>query len=182
MAQSVENVYSEAFFELCAEADCIDTAFEELGEVSELIFSEENRDYARLLASPLIKDDDKRKSLESVFGGRVSDLTLDFLSVLSKNGRIMFLPAVYSEFKKLYYKKNNIMEVTAVTSQKMSAGLREKLVKKLEQTSKNKVILIERLDPSILGGIILKYQDTEIDASVASGLDRIKAQIDGVIA
>ena len=182
MAQSVENVYSEAFFELCAEADCIDAAFEELGEVSELIFSEENCDYAKLLASPLIKDDDKRKALENVFGGKISDLTLDFLSVLSKNGRIMFLPAVYSEFKKLYYKQNKIVEVTAVTSMKMSAELKEKLVKKLEKTSGNKVILVEKLDPSILGGIILKYQDTEIDASVASGLEHIKAQIDGVIA
>ncbi len=182
MAECVESVYSEAFFQLCEEADCLDAAFEELSDVNEIVFSDENSDFVRLLASPLIKDDDKRASLEAVFKGRLSELTLDFISVVTKNGRIEYLPEVFGEFKKLYYKKKKIMEVTAVTSQKLSDKLREKLITKLEQTSGNKVILIEKLDPSILGGIVLRYSDAEIDASVASGLDRIKARIDGVIA
>ena len=64
----------------------------------------------------------------------------------------------------------------------MSASLREKLIGKLEAASGCRVDLVEKLDPAILGGIVLRYRGTEIDASVASGLERIKAQIDGVIA
>ncbi|MBQ6633574.1 MAG: ATP synthase F1 subunit delta [Ruminococcus sp.] len=182
MAECVESVYSEAFFELSLDADCVDRSFEELESVCSILNTDENKDFVSLLASPLIKDDDKRKALTDVFGGRISQLTLDFLSVVAKNGRIVYLPAMFSQFKALYCKHKNILEVTAVTSVKMSASLREKLIGKLEAASGCRVDLVEKLDPAILGGIVLRYRGTEIDASVASGLERIKAQIDGVIA
>ena len=63
----------------------------------------------------------------------------------------------------------------------MSETLRKKLVAKLENVSGKSIILHEKQDKSILGGIVLRYGNTEIDSSVKSKLDKIKAQIDSAI-
>ena len=65
--------------------------------------------------------------------------------------------------------------------QPLSDKLRKKLVDKLQSVSGKTVILHEKLDKSILGGIVLRYANTEIDSSVKTKLDNIKAQIDRII-
>ena len=110
---------------------------------------------------------------------------------MSEKGRIRFLPEICAKFKELYEKHNNIIEVTAVTAMPLSERLRDKLVAKLEAVSgakivqterRTKIVLVEKVDKSLMGGIVLRYSDTEIDGSVRTKLDNIKAQIDGVIA
>ena len=182
MANSVENVYAQALFELCCEDKCAEAVFDELGTGKEIIFSDENQSYIELLASPLIAAADKENALKSVFEGKISDLTLDFLRLLSEKERIKFLPGIYNEFKEMYYKMSNILEVTAVTSRSLSERLKDKLVNKLETVSGKKIILSEKTDESILGGIVLRYGNTEIDSSVKTKLEKLKKQIDGVIA
>ena len=81
----------------------------------------------------------------------------------------------------MYYDKKNILEVTATTVQPLSEKLREKLVQKLEGASGKSIILHEKQDKSILGGIVLRYGNTQIDSSVRTKLDKIKAQIDSAI-
>lgn len=69
-----------------------------------------------------------------------------------------------------------------MTAMPLSERLRNKLVAKLEAVSGAKIVLVEKVDKSLMGGIVLRYSDTEIDGSVRTKLDDIKAQIDGVIA
>lgn len=114
--------------------------------------------------------------------GRVQPVTLNYLCLVSEKGRIRFLPEICAKFKELYEKHNNIIEVTAVTAMPLSERLRDKLVAKLEAVSEAKIVLVEKVDKSLMGGIVLRYSDTEIDGSVRTKLDNIKAQIDGVIA
>lgn len=182
MADSIENVYSTALFELCEENDCLEKVFCELGEVKELVFCKENQDFAELLSSPLVKGAEKKNSLCAVFEGRLSVLSLDFLCLLAEKGRFNFFPAIYEDLRRKYNDKMGILEVTAVTSQPLSDRLRKKLTQKLEAVTGKKVVLSEKTDSSILGGILLRYGSVEIDSSVRSRLDKLKAQIDSVIA
>lgn len=182
MADSIQNVYSTALFELCNEQDCLGPVFDELGEIERLVFSDENKEYAQFLSSPLISAEDKTRSLDAVFGGKISPLTLDFMCLIAEKGRFSYLPLVYEDFRAKYNEQMNILEVTAVTAQPMSAGLSAKLKAKLEKVSGKTVVLTEKTDKSILGGIVLKYGNTEINSSVKSKLDKLRAQIDNVIA
>lgn len=182
MADSVENIYGTALFQACLEENCLEAVYPELGQIKDIIFSPEQGDFVELLASPLVSEDEKNSALEKIFQGRVNTLTLNFLCLLSSKGRIKYLPQITENFKALYNKHMNILEVTAVTVAPLSDRLRDKLIAKLEAVSGAKVVLIEKIDKSLLGGIVLRYSDTEIDQSVKTKLDRIKAQIDGVIA
>ena len=76
----------------------------------------------------------------------------------------------------------NILEVTVITSQAMSDGIRQKLKDKLGSVSGKTILLDERVDRALLGGIILRYENTEIDSSVKGKLEKLKKQIDSTIA
>ena len=181
MANSVEVVYSTALFQLCDEQNTLDSAFEELEQVTQIIFDESPKEFVEMLYSPLIPFEDKQKALTEIFGGKLSDTVLDFLCVLTQKGRIKFLPAVAQCFRQSYYERKNILEVTATTVQPLSESLRKKLVDKLQSVSGKSIILHEKQDKTILGGIVLRYGNTEIDSSVRTKLDKIKSQIDAII-
>ena len=181
MANSVENVYSTAIFELCDEQGTLEDTYQELTEVSKILSDPSQAEFLELLSSPLISFEDKQKVLFEVFSGRLSDVTLDFLCVVTQKGRIRKLPSITQQFKQMYYDKKNILEVTATTVQPLSEKLREKLVQKLEGASGKSIILHEKQEKSILGGIVLRYGNTQIDSSVRTKLDKIKAQIDSAI-
>lgn len=178
MAESVKNVYANAMFQLCEEQGCCDEVFEEL-DSARVIFRD-NEELVRLLASPLIENDEKRNVLEKIFGGRVCASTLDFFCVVTEKGRAAFLESICDEFKQLYYKKNNIVEVSVITAKPLSARLRDRLDGKLAATLGKKIIMHESVDASIIGGIIVRYDNSEMDSSVRGQLDKLKAQLDSV--
>ena len=178
MADSIGNIYGNALFEVCCEENCLDEVYGELGSIRDILFSQGQEEYVELLASPLVTENEKRAALEKVFMDRIQPVTLNFLCLVSEKGRIRFLPEICAKFKELY----DIIEVTAVTAMPLSERLRDKLVAKLEAVSGAKIVLVEKVDKSLMGGIVLRYSDTEIDGSVRTKLDNIKAQIDGVIA
>lgn len=180
MAESLRNVYAEAVFELCCEQGIEEKAAEEIEAVGK-IFSE-NEEFVKVLKSPLIGFDEKKKLLDSVLGGRVCDTVFDFICLASEKGRAGYIPQICEEYKALYYKKQGILEVSVVTAMPMSEALAAKLKDKLEKTLEKKVIMKQSVDKGLIGGIIVRYEGAELDSSVKGRLDRLKAQIDGIIA
>ncbi|MBR1765323.1 MAG: F0F1 ATP synthase subunit delta [Ruminococcus sp.] len=180
MAESVKNIYAEAVFELCEERGITAAACEELEAVGEVF--DQNPDFVRLLRSPLVDMDEKKQLLEKVFAGQLSDTVSDFLCVATEKGRADCVPDICREFKALYHKQQNILEVYVTTAMPMSERLEQKLKDKLALTLGKTVIMHTAVDKALIGGIVVKYDNTELDSSVRGKLDRLKAQIDGIIA
>ena len=180
MAETLERVYATALFELCCENDCLAEVYDEFGQIKDVLA--DNDEYVKLLSSPLVANEDKHEILDKTFGGKVSDMFFDFLCVLSDKGRVSAYDAIFGEFKSMYNKHMNILEVKVTTSEKMSDNIRQKLVDKLSSVTGKSIVLDEGIDKSLLGGIIVKYENTEIDSSVKGKLDKLKRQIDSTIA
>ena len=180
MAECLENVYAKAMFELCREQGCCDEVYREL-EQCEVVFRD-NEDFLSILSSPLISLSDRIDVLEKVFNSRVSGIVLDFFCVVTEKGRARFLPSICTEFKRLYFKDRNILEVKVVTAVPLSSALSMKLKEKLEKTLNKKIIMHESTDRGLLGGIIVRYENSEIDSSVRGRLGKLKLQINSVIA
>ena len=180
MADSLKNIYAQAVFELCCEQGIVKEATEEMEAVG-AVFAE-NEEFVKVLRSPLVTSDEKKQLLESVFGGRVSTTVFDFLCLVTDKDRAGFIPQICEEFKALYYKQQGILEVSVVTAMPISDRLAERLKAKLEAVLDKQVIMKQSVDKSLIGGIIVKYEGAELDSSVKGRLDRLKAQIDGIIA
>lgn len=180
MAGKLEKVYADALFELAVEDNTLDTVAEEMEAVAGIM--NENSDFLKLLSAPTVSDKDKKSMLSKAFEGRISDTVFNFINVLCDNGRIKYLIAISQQFKDMYNDKNGILEVIVTTTMPLSDNLREKLVLKLEKISSKKIQLVEKIDTSIMGGIVLNYNNTQIDASVKKRLDTMRQQIDSIIA
>ncbi|MBQ8827312.1 MAG: F0F1 ATP synthase subunit delta [Oscillospiraceae bacterium] len=180
MTGSVGKIYSEAIFELAAEQGCGGQVFEELTSLRKIWT--ENPGLAKLLSAPTISLKEKLGIIEKSFKGRVSDIIYNFLCVITEKGRASSLTEIADSYKEKWYEKENIAEVTVTTCSPLSDALRKKLVKKLEDVYKKKVVLEEKTDSSLIGGIVVNYGNTMLDGSVKNRLDSIQKQIKGIIA
>lgn len=180
MAESLKNVYAEAVFQLCEERGITSQAAEELEGVGE-VFSQ-NEDFVKVLRSPLVTDAEKKELIKNAFGGRVCDTVYDFICLTVDKGRAGAIAQICEKFKQLYYKQQGILEVSVVTAMPISDELQAKLKTKLEQMLSKKIIMKLSVDKSLIGGIIVRYEGSELDSSVKSRLDRLRSQIDSIIA
>ena len=180
MAGKLEKVYADALFELAQEENNLDCIAEEIEAVS-VLFSQ-NEDFTKLLSVPTVSLCEKKKLLSECFEGKINDTVFNFLNVLCDNGRINHLVSVASCFKEMYNDNKGILEVTVTTIRPLSDTLRQKLADKLAKISGKQIVLVEKTDAAIMGGIVLNYNNTQIDASVKSRLDTMRQQIDSIIA
>lgn len=180
MTGSVGKIYSEAIFELAAEQGCGEQVFKELTSLRSIWM--ENPGLAKLLSAPTISLKEKLSVVEKAFKGRVSETVYNFLCVITEKGRASALTEIADSYKEKWYEKENIAEVTVTTCNPLSDSMRKKLVDKLESVYKKKVVLEEKTDASLIGGIVVNYGNTMLDGSVKNRLDSIQKQIKGIIA
>ena len=180
MAQSVEKVYADALFELCVEENTLEETFEELKALRAIF--DDNPELPQLLSSPSMGESDKHAVIDNIFKGRVMDTTFNFLCVLADHGRVRFFDKIEEVFHGLYNDKKGILEVEVVTSEPLGSALEQKLKAKLENKSGKSVVIKKKVDKSIIGGIIIRYSDSEIDGSLRKRLDDLRKSIDSYIA
>lgn len=180
MTGMIEKTYAQAVFELGLEDDTLDTLYREITEVSHIF--DANPELMKLLSAPTISTEEKLSVLGRLFKGKISEEAYHFLCVLTEKNRAKFLGKIAAELKQKYNDHYGIVEITATTSIPLSEALRTKLISKLESVSGKKINLVERLDKSILGGIVLNYGNTQMDASVKARLDALRLQMKNLIA
>lgn len=179
MTGSFEYNYAEALFELSLENDCLESVYEEFLSVTQIL--NENPDFVKFLNLPTVEWNEKEKIISKAFSDKLGEVMFNFLNVTAQKGRVKGLSLIFSEFKALYNDKMNILEATATTAIPLTDSLRERLIDKLSAVSGKKIVLKERVDSKIIGGIVLSYNNTEIHASVRDKLEKLKAQINSIV-
>ena len=165
--------YAQALYELGCEENISKEIFDDLT----LACSSINHDYKKLMDAPDISLEEKEKLLDSAFSNSVNAYTLNFFKLLAKNKAFAAIDRCKNEYEKKYNFDNNIEKAEVVSAVALNAQLLDKLTKKLEDTTKKTVLLTTKVDPSVLGGLIIKFDNMLLDASVKSKLESIKRQI-----
>ncbi len=172
--KSLAITYAHSLFSLAEDEGLTEKIYEELISIAD-IFSE-NPDYEVLLDSPTVPVEKRFGLIDEAFAPYMEYVT-NLIKILCEKRRIHVFRDCVKEYDKLYYEKLGIKRVTAITATKLSDELREKLIKKLEKEWGKKIELTEKVDPSILGGIVLRTDNSQTDASVRTRLEQLKAQI-----
>ena len=180
MAKTVSGLYADVLLEIAKEDGSGETLEQELFVLGELIG--DNPELVAAMTAPTISNAEKAQILGNIFGGRISQTTLNFLCVLAEKNRFGYLKAIADKYREGYYEMCGISEVTVTTAVPLKPAAREKLMRKLEKMYKGRIILRERVDSSILGGMVISCRDSCIDGSVKAELGRIHRQIRDVIA
>jgi len=173
MNQSAITVrYAKAFFGLAKEKNILGTLKTDI-ELVNLVCAN-SADFIFLLESPVVKTSKKISVIKSVFADKINKFSVQFLLLIIKNRRETFIPGICRNFLALTKKDQNIRSAKLTTATEISSASIEKITKLLSQELHATIELSNHVNPDILGGIILRVEDNQFDASVASQLKRIK--------
>jgi len=170
--------YAQALMSLAQQSNIVDQVGNDINTIAETLKgSEELKEF---FASPLYKPEQKKAILSQVFGDGLHSYTQNFLMVLVDRRRIMLLAGICSEFQALLRKLNQVVlaEVTTVrelTSEQTQA-LKDKVI---ALTGAHQVDLDIKLDPELIGGVVIKIGSQVIDASIRGQLRRIALRLGG---
>jgi F-type H+-transporting ATPase subunit delta len=175
---ALANIYARSLYDLADQQGghgAIESILGELEDVLEL--AREDGKFSEFLSSRVLPVEQRAASIDRMFKGRASDLTIRFLQVLNQKDRLGHLPAIVGAFDEIVQHKFGRIEVDVYTAGPISAeelrGIRETLRAKLGREP----IVHPYVDQGMIGGIKLQIGDRLIDGSLATQLRRMKDQI-----
>lgn len=172
----IHEIYSDVLFELAQENGQVAEVLEDMEAVAKVFEAEP--EFLNLLTFNHLKEDDKCAILKRVFGGRINELTLNFLCVLARHNRLGFLFGICDRYELLMEQLRNIQHFEVTLSKTPDERELEKIKQDLRDAVGTEVKLSVQVDPDILGGIVIRKGDTVIDNSVRTLLARaVKAVI-----
>lgn len=176
MDQSTINVrYSKAFFETAKEKKLMDTFKDDIELVSSVCKS--SKDFNLLLESPVVKSSKKKELVKAIFSGKVHELTLNFLQLIIENKRENHIPGICLTFLDMVRTNQNIKSAVITTATEIEPAILEKVRLLLEKELDARIELSSTVKPDIIGGIVLRIDDKQYDASIASQLRKIKQKL-----
>lgn len=173
--ESVARRYAAALFEQARKSDTVPVAGEELRLVAETVAADGRM--RATLSQPVVTEERKNQLFEQAFGGRVSPATLGFLHLLVEKRRIGLLPQVQAEFARLVLDFRNIAHATAVSAVPLAPDQLQALERSLEARTGKDIELETQVDPSLLGGVLVRIGDTVYDGTVKGKLERLREQL-----
>ncbi len=129
------------------------------------------------LASPRISQEQKEAMLDRIFNGRVDSRLLNFLKILCRRGRISSLRAIQMTATVLREEQLGKQRVTVTSAQALSDEQKNQIKSRLRAANNIDAILIEKIDASLLGGIVLRIGDKVLDGSVLGKMQSIRSAV-----
>ncbi len=172
---NVADRYAKALMELSAEQNTTDPLATELAEMGQTISG--SRDLRVFLGSPLVKADKKGAALHAVFS-QASQVVERLIDLLVSKGREAELPAIVTAFGQLHDRARKIGRAEVTSAAPLSDAQRSRLKAELEGRSDGGTVeLTYRVDPSLLGGLVIKQGDTVQDGSLRYQLEKLREQL-----
>jgi F-type H+-transporting ATPase subunit delta len=181
---SVADTYADALYESARDKDAVAAVRSDLSDFVATV--DGSPEFAAVLANPEIET----KAKKAAVGALVKDATPlmgNFLQVLIDRGRIDELPSVSAAFEARVTAAEGRIEVQAVTAVPLDDDLRGKLIARIESQTGLSALLTEEVDPTIVGGLVLRVGGMVLDASLREGLAGMRrtlsrAAIDSAVA
>jgi F-type H+-transporting ATPase subunit delta len=136
----------------------------------------ENAELSNFIANPTTKVEVKESALLEVFSN-VNAVSKSLLHLLYENKRFEILGDIATEYNTLFDEMNGIEVAKVTTAIAMDADLQSKVLAKIATFSNKKITIESTIDPSIIGGFILRIGDKQYNASVANRLQVLKREL-----
>lgn len=169
--------YAAAILNAARKTDAIDQVESDLGLVSYTL--ESSPSLARILRSPVIPRERKKSVIEEVFCGKLHFLTLSFLKLLVEKRREDLIPAIESEYTQLADDARGVVRALVKTAVEMSSEETARLAEVISRITGKTALLSTEVDPSIIGGVVVRIADTVIDGSIWGQLCAIRERLLG---
>ena len=170
----VEKESAKALYELAEEQKCVSVIEEELKAISNICSDE---DTMKFFLAPSIQLEDKKKVVLKSFKG-FNETLINFLFVLLDNRRFDLIHNINNEFTQIILNKNEILPIKLISAKKLDKNQIDKITLSIRLRFNNKKLKIENIvDETLIGGIKILANDTEIDLSTKNSILELKESL-----
>ena len=168
--------YAKALMQLAEEKKSLDLVVADVEMIHDLI--NKSDDLRMLLASPLINSDKKQSILNSLFSGKANELTMSFIQLVVEQNREASLGLMAQEFISIFNEKNNIATVSLTTAKELDKNSKELILNTIKaKYNYSKIQLEETVDSDLIGGLVMRIGDRQLDASIRGQLRKIENEL-----
>ena len=164
--------YAKALFELGKEKNQLRNLHEDIVKISGLC--RESKEFMNLLENPVLSVSQKKQVFLKIFQFSISDQALQFILLIAGNHREFEIPGICRNFIEMVRKDQGIIPATVTTARKLSENMLSQIKKNLEKETGKEIELMDKVNPSIIGGMILRLEDQQFDGSISTQLKKIK--------
>lgn len=169
---TVASRYAKSLFGLSQEQGNVDAVKADIEQIIAVI--QANSQLQTVLKNPIISADKKYAILTALFEGKVNPLILSFFSILVKKGRGDLLLDIAQEFIREYNEVKGIVKATVISATALSENNLNNLASKIANEINAQVVLTNTVDPSLIGGFVVRIGDRQVDASIAGKLNKLE--------
>jgi F-type H+-transporting ATPase subunit delta len=172
--EEIAEVYARALFQAAEENDVLDRVHDELGEVADAL--DENEDLKMFFFSPYFSAEEKEGAVDKVVSG-ADERTVNFLKLLAERHRMPVLFRIRRDFDELWAEEKKLLSVSVTSAVELDDKLVKDIGKRIEEQTGRDVELSSKVDPYVLGGLVVRVGNMVLDASVRNRLEQLRKQV-----
>ena len=173
------ELYGGSLYDLAVEENAAAAMMEELDGIRKIF--KENPDYVRLLSEPSIPKAERLSLIDQAFDGQVHPYINNFMKVLCKEGLIRELYGCIAQFRSRFYKDQNIAEATVTSAVPLSEKQISALQAKLEKLSGKTILLQQKVDAGVIGGLRVEVDGKQFDGTVENRISTVRRKVTEII-
>ena len=172
--EEIASVYARSLFEVAQEQGKLDDVRDQLGEFSDALDS--NQEMQVFFFSPYFSTPEKEEGLDKVVTGAEPILN-NFLKLLIEKHRMPAVFRVRRSFDELWQRENKLLPVEITSAIELDKKTVKQIGDRIGEETGQKIELSERVDPDILGGLVVRVGNSIIDSSIRARLDSLRKQV-----
>jgi F-type H+-transporting ATPase subunit delta len=172
--EHIARVYAEALFGVAKEKGKLDAIREQLGQFADALA--DNREMQLFFFSPYFSSAEKGDGLKKAITGAEPEL-VNFLELLIEKHRMPVIFRMRRQFDSLWDKENKRLGVTVTSAVELDPEVAERIGSEIEQQTGNTVELESRVDPDILGGLVVQVGNMVLDTSIRNRLEKLRKSV-----
>ena len=170
----VATRYAKSFLGLASEKGKLDEALNDMELIKRTTL--ENRELLMLLKSPVVKTDKKVSILQQIYGKKISEISMLFINLITKNRRERFLLEISDAFVAQYKELKGITSAVVTSATELSEEAKKRIQTIVQQEIGGTVELQAEVNPDLIGGFVLRIGDKQLDTSVQNKVNKLKRE------
>lgn len=171
----VAKRYAQALFEVASEKQQIDLVEQELDQVKQLF--NDNPAFLQFLQHPQISGGAKKKEVNTIFQGKLSEVTINFLNLLIDKKREEIFPSIPQYFTEKANEARGLVDAVVISVKPLSEEEKQGIADSFKKLLNKEVRVTNQIDNAIMGGVVVQVGDRVYDGSIAGKLNRLQQSL-----
>jgi F-type H+-transporting ATPase subunit delta len=172
--EEIAEVYSRALFDVAKEHDILDVVHEELGQFADAL--NESHDLQVFFFSPYFSSQEKKDGIGKLIEG-ADEHFVRFLELLAERHRMPAIFRIRKDFEELYAEERKLLPVTITSAVELDDDTVAEIARKIEEQTGRTVQLTRKVDPNVIGGLVMRVGNIVMDGSIRARLERLRKQV-----